>query len=153
MLIDGHYGLSSSFGPEHTVDGGDGDPAGNGPYVKASRNLAPHQGTVYSVVGSSSKNGAVSQHPVMNVWISFEGSLLVDVAGNQLDAYWIAKDGSVDDQFRIIKGPDRVPGLPAWWSAIAALAVAVAILAASRRVRGLRPQTPSAGAAAERSCS
>ena len=126
VLIDGHYGLSSTFGPEHTVNGGDGDPTGDGQYLKETRGLAPHEGTVYSVVGSSSMNNLVFQHPVMAVWIAFEGSLVVDVEGNQLDGYWIDKNGLMGDRFRIIKGLDPIPTLPAWWGAVAVLALVAA---------------------------
>jgi len=40
-LIDGHYGLSGSFGPANLVQGGDGQPAGAGAYVKPA---GPHEG-------------------------------------------------------------------------------------------------------------
>jgi hypothetical protein len=113
MLIDGHYGLSSTFNPSvHAVDSGDGDPAGDGAYEKAGPGLVPHEGAVYSVVGSSSRNdGSLSLHPVMVRAIDFEGSMVIDVDGEQLDATWIDKSGNVGDHFRIAKG--GVPGGPA----------------------------------------
>ena len=108
VLIDGHYGASGTFSSAHVVDGGDGDPAGpEGAYEKPALALDPHQGAVYSVVGSSSQNGGGTlDHPVMVVSIDYEGSLVVDVAGRQLDAAWIDKDGLVQDRFRILKGPE-----------------------------------------------
>jgi len=145
MLIDGHYGLSSSFGPEHVVDGGDGDPAGSGPYVKLSPGLAPHEGTVYSVVGSSSKNsGGLTQHPIMTVYVNYEGSLVVDVEGARLDGYWIDKDGLLGDHFQIVKGPTNIPALSSTWTAIAATAFLVVGLLALGRMR--RARAPARGA-------
>jgi len=105
MLIDGHYGDSTTFGPAYTVDGGDGDPLGDGPYLKGTLGPAPHEGTVYSVVGSSSKNsGGLTLHPAMAYALNYEGSLLVDVEGHVLDGYFIDKDGVIDDVFQIVKG-------------------------------------------------
>jgi hypothetical protein len=104
-LIDSHYDVSSTFGPAHTVDGGDGDPAGDGPYLKATLGPAAHEGTVYSVVGSSSKNtGPLTLHPAMAFAINYEGSLVVDVEGHVLDGYFIDKDGDIEDVFQIVKG-------------------------------------------------
>jgi len=137
VLIDGHYGTSDTFGPQHTVDGGDGDPAGDGAYLKPVARMAPHAGAVYSVVGSSSKNGGgLSQHPVMTVFVNYEGSLVVDVNGGQLDGYWLDRDGVQGDHFRIVKSVSGIPALSATWSAAAALAVlAAAFVALARRRR------------------
>jgi hypothetical protein len=104
VLIDGHYGLSTSFGPAHILDGGDGDPAGDGSYEKATLGPSGHEGTVYSVVGSSSQNGGVGFHPIMAVAINLEGSLVLDVSGNHLDGHWIDKNQAIGDHFRIVKG-------------------------------------------------
>ena len=108
ILIDGHYGASGTFSSAHVVDGGDGDPDGpDGAYAKPVLVPDPHQGAVYSVVGSSAQNGGGTlDHPVMAVSIDYEGSLVLDVAGRQLDAAWIDKDGLVRDRFRILKGPE-----------------------------------------------
>jgi hypothetical protein len=105
-LIDGHYGTSGTFSSlTHEVDGGDGDPLGDGAYLKPTLGPASHEGTVYSVVGSSSKNsGGLTLHPAMQVAINYEGSLLLDVDGNVLDGYFIDKDGVVGDVFQIVKG-------------------------------------------------
>ena len=43
FLLDGHYGDSSTFDPGAMVlDGGDGDPAGDGAYVKSGRRARRH---------------------------------------------------------------------------------------------------------------
>ena len=56
LLLDDHYGLSSSYTPLlHAVDAGDGDPAGDGAYLKSVIGPSPDSGGVYSVVGSSSQ--------------------------------------------------------------------------------------------------
>jgi hypothetical protein len=105
-LIDGHYGTSNTFDPAlHEIDGGDGSPNGDGAYLKGSLGPAAHEGTVYSVVGSSSKNsGGLTTHPVMEVGINFEGSVLVDVSGRFLEARFIDMNGGIGDFFRMEKG-------------------------------------------------
>jgi len=105
VLIDGHYGLSSECSAgECFVDGGDGDPSGDGAYQKATLGPAAHEGAIYAVVGSSSKDsGGLTQHPVMSSWLNYEGSMVIDVNGSVLDAYFIDKDGDIEDRFRIEK--------------------------------------------------
>ncbi len=107
ILLDGHYGFSGSFGAQHVMDDGDGDPAGDGAYAKPTLGTAPHEGAVYAVVGSSSLvSGGPLDHPVMAVSINDLGSLLIDVDGDVLDGVWIDDAGAVRDRFRIAKGPD-----------------------------------------------
>lgn len=105
-LIDGHYGSSAQCAAgQCALDRGNGDPDGDGPYRKATLGPAPHQGTVYAVVGSSSKtSGLEGRHPVMAQALNVEGSLLVDVEGNRLDARFIDREGRVRDRFRMLKG-------------------------------------------------
>ena len=136
VQMDGHYEVSS-FYASHVVDGGDGDPDGDGPYVKPSFGMAAHEGAVYSVVGSSSKvNGAPLDHPIMAVSIADLGSLVVDVDDNVLDGYWIDDTGVTRDHFRIVKGVGQVPALSPWGLLCAGLAlVACALAVLSPRVR------------------
>jgi hypothetical protein len=105
IQIDGHYGFSNTFDPQlHAVDAGDGDPEGDGPYRKPQCS-GESRGAVYAVVGSSSKNGGeLGAHPVMAVGIDYEGSLLVDVDGDRLDARFIDRDGVLGDRFQIVHG-------------------------------------------------
>lgn len=107
-LIDGNYGDSSECAAgECMIDWGDGDPESDGPYEKPTLGPAPHEGTVYAVVGSSSKDsGTLSSHPVMHVGVNDEGSLLLEVHGRRLDGTMIDKDGLVRDRFQILKGPE-----------------------------------------------
>lgn len=104
-LIDGHYGNSASFSPSHLVDGGDGDPSGSGAYSKPTLGHAANEGTVYAVVGSSSKLSDGSfDHPAMHVSLRERGSMVIDLNGALLRAYFIDDAGFVRDGFTIRKG-------------------------------------------------
>lgn len=107
VLLDGHYGLSSSYSPAlHAVDAGDGDPAGDGAYLKSLIGPDSHSGDVNAVVGSSSQiSGGTLNHPVMEKSLNILGSMVIDVVGRQLDARFIGVSGNVLDHFRIVKGP------------------------------------------------
>ena len=52
-LLDGHYGLSTTFSDANKKDGGDGRADGTGAYHKPTTGPAAHEGAVYSVAGSS----------------------------------------------------------------------------------------------------
>ena len=101
VLIDGHYGVSALY--RRGVHGKDitrGHPTTGG-YRKDE---GPNQGSIYSVVGSSSKNqGGLSRHPIMVYWENIEGSVVLDFEGNQMDAHFIRNDGAVNDQYRLTK--------------------------------------------------
>ena len=90
-LMDGHYGLSSSFGAQHLKDPGDGRPSGDGAYVKAT---VPNAGAVYTVAGSSGRlsNGPLN-HPAMLVSTLTLGSVVLDVNGDQLDVTFLGTGG------------------------------------------------------------
>jgi len=104
-LIDGHYGLSSEFGPAFLRDGGDGDPAGDGAYAKATAGPAPHEGTVYVVAGNAgSAKPAPLDHPAMVTSLQILGSMVIDVDGLRLDAIHLDSQGNVVDRFTIEKG-------------------------------------------------
>ena len=104
MLIDGHYGLSTSFAPSHVVDGGDGDPSGDGAYQKALPVLS-HDGAVYAVAGSSGKiSGGALNHPVMVLSLNLLGSMVLDFDSTVIDATFLDSTGTIQDTFRIIKG-------------------------------------------------
>ena len=92
-LIDGHYGLSSSFTAGMKVDGGSGRVGDTGPYEKPALD-APHKGAVYAIVGSSSRlspNGEI--HPAGYIFLEEFGSLVLDINGNRLDARFIDEHG------------------------------------------------------------
>lgn len=106
-LIDGHYGLSSTFTDAMKVDGGSGrDPA---PYRKGAGTPA-HDGAVYVVAGSSGKTGGGSlDHKAMFLSLNNLGSLVVDVNGSRLDAKFIRENGSIADSFSIVKDSPPPP--------------------------------------------
>ena len=100
-LIDGHYGVSSTYdAATHAKDASAGDPESGG-YTK---DAGANQGTIYSVVGSSSKTtGTLTQHPIMVSWHHIEGSAVIDIHASRLDGHFIDKNGAVRDQYRLTK--------------------------------------------------
>ena len=104
FLIDGHHGTTGTWNPAvHLVDGGSGDPLGDGGYQKDSM---PNQGTVYIVMGSSGTAGSGPlDHPAMYYSGSVLGSLALDFSGTTLDAKMVRTDGGLEDVFSISKGP------------------------------------------------
>ena len=104
VLIDGHYGRSSTYqAATHAKDDSKGDPESGG-YTK---DQGANQGTIYSVVGSSSKTtGELTQHPIMTSFRHIEGSAVIDINGTQMDGYFIDKLGNVLDEYRLTKNVD-----------------------------------------------
>ena len=101
-LIDGHYGQSSSFTQSNLLDGGDGNPQGDGAYEKGS---GGHEGAVYIVAGSSAKTSSMrGHHPVMIRSSATLGSVVLDIEGNRLDARFLTNTGQILDRFTILKG-------------------------------------------------
>jgi len=103
-LLDGHYGTSSTLTSKMKLDGGDGRTDGTGAYTKDSPGMAPHEGAVYVVAGSSGKTDGVSSHPAMYISMSTLGSMVIDVNGSRLDAKFLTSSGSVRDHFTMMKG-------------------------------------------------
>jgi hypothetical protein len=118
MLIDGHYGLSSTFSSQYVVDGGNGSESGTGAYLKPD-GLAANQGAVYAVAGSSGKisswtGGSTAStnptpHPVMVTSLRQLGSMVIDVNGSRMDVRFLRETGAVDDSFTINKSVANVP--------------------------------------------
>ncbi len=105
FLLDGHFGPSGTLVDSNRVDAGDGREGSDGPYVKPTLGTAPHEGSVFSVVGSSGKTSfGPLNHPVMISSLMELGSLVIDVDGNRLDAVYIDETGAILDEFTIIKG-------------------------------------------------
>src|SRR5262249_12406687 len=97
-LLDGHYGLSTTFTTNMLKDGGSGRLDDTGAYWKDSLGAAPHQGSVYVVAGSgSSTTGGPLNHPVMYQSLNRLGSLVLDIHANRLDARFLRENGTVDD--------------------------------------------------------
>ncbi len=105
VLLDSHYGPSTTLAPAMVLDGGDGDPAGDGAYAKPSAR-GGHQGAVYAVDGSSSElGGGALDHPAMRVSLRELGSLVLDVDGRRLDGRFLDATGAVADHFTLLQGP------------------------------------------------
>lgn len=106
-FIDGHYGLSSTFGPGHVKIPGSGRTNELGAYRKDGVVQAARQGAVYIVAGSSGKiSGGTLNHAAMFRSLNRLGSLVIDVEGQRMDVKFLRETGAVDDHFTIIKGPE-----------------------------------------------
>ena len=72
--------------------------------------LTRPSGSRYAVAGSGGQvSSAPLDHPVMVASLLELGSMVVDVAGPELDARFVNSSGLVTDSFRIEKGP-KPPG-------------------------------------------
>ena len=102
FLLNGHYGLSDTLTDAMILDGGDGRESGDGAYTKISG--APHEGVVYVVAGSSGDViEGLRNHPIMHTSLAELGSVLLEINGHRLEATFLRADGSVGDNFTIIK--------------------------------------------------
>jgi hypothetical protein len=108
MLLDSHYGRSSSLRPCNMMNSGRGSPSL--PYLKPT-GFAPHAGAVYIVSGSSGKIERMepSPHPVMAVSTMMFGSLALNVTDTHLTGEFVTDSGAVADTFVIAKVPGFVP--------------------------------------------
>ncbi len=89
------------------LDSGDGDPAagGDSAYTKPTVGAAPHEGEVFAVAGSSAQvSGGALNHPAMVTSINALGSLVVEIDGPRLAAFFLDDAGGVRDRFVIEKG-------------------------------------------------
>ena len=141
-LINNHYGLSSTFVPEHCLDDGDGKELGDGAYEK----LSSDTGTVYPVVGSSSKLGTyfdwtfittdtTTYHPAHVKALRELGSLVLQVEGGCLNGYFIDDKSppNILDEFSVKKsgcGEDLIAPTPnpSMWERVPRISDAVAIV-------------------------
>lgn len=102
-LMACHYGDSASFKPVMQQQSGDGQ------YRKPLQ-PQPRDGTIYNVVGSSAnKDEGPLDHPAMAVAKSERGSLMIDLNGGSLNAYFINTHGKVSDHYRISKSEGNEP--------------------------------------------
>ena len=104
-LIDGHYGVSSTFTNAMKKDGGSGRADGTGAYSKPTLGPGSHEGAVYAVAGSSGQiSGGTLNHPAMFISLNNLGSMVLDINGSTLDAKFLRENGAIADYFRIVKG-------------------------------------------------
>ena len=105
FLLDGHYGLSTTFAPGMQKDPGDGRLDGDGPYEKPTLAHGVHEGAVYLVTGSACHvSGGTLNHPAMVLSENVLGSVVLDVSGHRLDALALDDAGAHRDSFTIVKG-------------------------------------------------
>ena len=113
FLLDGHYGLSGTLTAAMIKNNGGGREDGTGAYIKPSSGIAPREGAVYAVAGSSGQtSGGTLNHPAMFISLNNLGSMVLDVDGNRLDAKFLRETGVIPDYFTIIKGAASVPAAP-----------------------------------------
>lgn len=108
FLIKNHYGNSSSWDPvTQLVNGTNGSMAMGTPYVKEKYNQQ-HDGSVYVVCGHSGSENSDGpmNHPVFchgDNGAGITGSFVMDVYRNRLDGKYLRSDGSIQDEFTILK--------------------------------------------------
>lgn len=97
-LINGHYGISSTFSDANKLDAGDGST--NGYYQKNGPD-----GAIYAVAGASGQTSGFSgTHPAMLRSLSVLSSMVLDLSSNRLDAVLLGTTSNVLDRFTIVKG-------------------------------------------------
>jgi hypothetical protein len=107
-LIHGHYGNSFSFEPSTMLkDGSNGNFSQGNAYRKDGLSSTP-DGTVYVVCGNSgSKEDAPSlDYPIMQFvdgGLDACGSFVMDIYKNRLDGKYLHMNGTVMDEFTILK--------------------------------------------------
>ncbi|CAB9545087.1 hypothetical protein BROOK1789C_2168 [Bathymodiolus brooksi thiotrophic gill symbiont] len=95
-LLHCHYGDSTTFKQEMVLDD-------DGIYQKNS-NKYPYDGTLYAVVGSSSKVDISDlDHPALPIAKNSGGSLIIKTHNNVLQGYFLDDKGMVLDNFSIDK--------------------------------------------------
>jgi hypothetical protein len=112
-LIKGHYGLETTFSANiHNQSNSSGRYDGTAdscPYVKSS--ALPNKGIVYVVSGSagwvSGIQGSYPHDATVYSNSATGGSIYLEIEGNRLDSKWISENGTVADQFTIMKDVNK----------------------------------------------
>ncbi|MGI9239895.1 MAG: metallophosphoesterase, partial [Verrucomicrobiales bacterium] len=102
MLVDGAY-ATPTVAEGVVLDDGDGDPFGNGPYLKSAA-LNPNEGTVAVVAGhgrSATRYFGIS--PIMRSTIAEVGSVIIDIDDETLTGKMVNSAGLVRDEFQMVK--------------------------------------------------
>lgn len=125
-LMKGHYGDAITFdrNTHNPADGsnakasGKFDGSANSCYYFKSRTATVNEGTVYVVNGHGGAPGGhvtsgIAQWPHSAMEVAYDselgGSMYLEIEGGKLVAKMIAGDGSIQDQFTIIKDADTFP--------------------------------------------
>ena len=110
QMMKGHYGLAATFNQKlnsaSTSTGLYNNSKDSCPYVKDSK-ATDNEGIIYVVNGCGASNSGAVNALTHNAMIYSDktsaGSLLIEVEGNRLDAKFITEDGSIKDQFTVLK--------------------------------------------------
>jgi len=110
FLLKGFYGTTSSFNNSYKVSGTSGKYSLGEAYVKYTNGQNANVGTVYVVQGNSGsiEPGAALNHPAMYYGDDDCGSFIIDVNGMRLDGKYLRRDGTIQDEFTILKTPMTV---------------------------------------------
>jgi acid phosphatase type 7 len=107
-LINGHYGLSSSFDTLTMLkDSSNGNYIQGNPYIKDT-DSTNDEGTIYVVCGNggSSTPAAPLTHPIMafndGSAVAY-GSFIMDIYKNRLDGKYLTSSGIIMDDFTLLK--------------------------------------------------
>ena len=102
FLLDSHYGTSDTLNSSHLINNGDGRENGDGAYQKANQ---ANSGAVYTVAGASGHaTGGDLNHPAMFSSLNLVGSVVLDITNDRIDAKYLGLDGSVTDNYSVVKG-------------------------------------------------
>lgn len=103
MLMDGAY-ATPTVADGVILDGGNGDPAGDGAYKKGA-GLNPHEGTVQVVAGNGGAgfNRGGGSMSVMQKSMLEHGSVVLDIHGDRLVGHMVNTDGVKRDIFSVVK--------------------------------------------------
>ncbi|HEX5111544.1 MAG TPA: metallophosphoesterase, partial [Saprospiraceae bacterium] len=115
FLLNGHYGLASTFNAAtHTVGvtgSGSGQPENMSPYYKAPTGSEDGKGAVYVVTGSAGKKeSAALNHPAVYFDEAQLGSCVLKINQDTLTIHFLRQTGAVDDHFTLIKDSECVIG-------------------------------------------
>ncbi|MDB6138151.1 MAG: hypothetical protein JWO94_1223, partial [Verrucomicrobiaceae bacterium] len=103
-LLDGHYGLSTTFTPSMKKNAGNGRIGGGGAYIKPLTGPRDHFGTVYCVTGSAGQiSGGSLNHPAHLISLNNLGSTVLDINGSRLDLTFLRENSTTPDTFTMIK--------------------------------------------------
>jgi hypothetical protein len=109
FLINGHYGLSTTFNDTMKVDAGNGRTNGTGAYLKPATPEF-NRGAIYCTAGTSGQTGGGTlNHPVMFMSVNTLGSVVVDIEGDRLDFKFLTSAGTVNDHFTMLKSSEAAP--------------------------------------------
>lgn len=116
-MINGHYGNSQDFNPATMIKNNtDGNFLAGNAYLKDTIQTN-NEGTVYVVCGNagSSETSPELNHPAMIFSEGNDtayGSFMLDIYRNRLDGKYLSVDGTIHDEFTILKKNMSVENIP-----------------------------------------